>query len=159
MLYNSTRMVFLVIGDWGELFMGYVVIQYHRSVEFCHGSSVPGRPSETPFYGQFRSINDRIKLTEGTFCDVHRNPAVTPQSLGALRRNGKMESFREELGKGSAFFIFKAFTPQSGGSPSIQRVKNCVILLPETRNDGLVVAFSAETVGKGFGQTGIIQSP
>jgi len=95
-----------------------------------HKPTVRGKPLKTPLSVQNRLIYDRGELTIGTFRDVYRNLAVMPLSFGALRRKGKKETSQRELGKGSAFSISKAVTPESGDWARCRRVEECVILSP-----------------------------
>ena len=125
----ASGMVALAIGDTKTMrgLFCWTIQQIGKGVR---GTCGPGKPLKTPLSVQYRLIYDRGELTMGTFRDVYRNLAVTPLSLGALRRKGKKETSQRGLGKGSAFSISEAVTPESGDWARSRSVEECVILSP-----------------------------
>ena len=117
----ASGMVALAIGDTKTMrgLFCWTIQQIGKGVR---GTCGPGKPLKTPLSVQYRLIYDRGELTMSTFRDVYRNLAVTPLSLGALRRKGKKKkTSQRELGKGSAVSDFWSIYARIGRSGTMSQ--------------------------------------
>jgi hypothetical protein len=101
---------------------------YRINEESGQGREIP----QKLFSPHLRLNSDRNKPRIPPFCHVLPMAAVTPLSLGAVRRNDDQGACDEKGRRGRSFSIFEAFAPQYGDSTSCGSAKKCVILSPLT---------------------------